>query len=178
MTTHRAFVGLGSNLGNAADAVERACEALGELGTVARRSSLYRTKPWGKLDQPEFVNAAALLETELTPVALLRALKAIEKAFGRVEGERWGPRAIDLDLLAYDDLEINEDGLQVPHPQLRERAFVLVPLAEIEPKYTEQRNNLPQTELEGVRILTGTPPLAPRLRSDDNGGVRAQRRDR
>lgn len=149
---HRAYVGLGSNLGDAFENVERAFEALNEAGTVARRSSLYRTKPWGKIDQPDFVNAVALLETQLAPHDLLRALKAIEKRLGRIESERWGPRAIDLDLLAYDDAIIDSQGLRVPHPQLRERAFVLVPLAEIDDAYRESRDALPPEELAGVRL--------------------------
>ena len=152
---HRAYVGLGSNLGDSIAAVERALAALESLGTVVRHSSLYRTAPWGKLDQPDFVNAVALLETTLSPRDLLAALKNIESQLGRIETERWGPRAIDLDLLTYDELLIEEPGLIVPHPQLTARAFVLVPLAEIDESYVAGRDRLPADERAGVRIARG-----------------------
>jgi 2-amino-4-hydroxy-6-hydroxymethyldihydropteridine diphosphokinase len=139
---HRAFIGLGSNLGDSVAEIERALLALAELGTVSRRSSLYRSKPWGKLDQPDFVNAVALLETTHSPQALLQRLKMLELRLGRVPGERWGPRSIDLDLLAYDDLTIDDPDLQLPHARLRERAFVLVPLAEIDRRYERLRDAL------------------------------------
>ena len=155
MTPHRAHVGLGANLGDAAGNVRRALEALGEIGVVTRQSSLYRTRPWGKTDQPDFVNAVAQLETSVDPRGLLRELKQIERRLGRVATERWGPRVIDLDLLTYDDLQLDEPDLRLPHPQMRERAFVLVPLAEIEPDYREARDALPAVELQGVEPLGG-----------------------
>jgi 2-amino-4-hydroxy-6-hydroxymethyldihydropteridine diphosphokinase len=150
---HRAAIGLGANLGDAAATVTRALRELERLGVLLRRSALYRTRPWGKADQPDFVNAAALLETALSPRELLVALQAIEAALGRVAGERWGPRAIDLDLLVYDDASVDEPGLRVPHPHLRERAFVLVPLAEIDPAYAPLRDALPPGERAGVERL-------------------------
>lgn len=147
---HRAYVGIGANLGDAVRSVERASSELEAFGRVVRRSSLYRTEPWGKTDQPEFINAVVLLETVHEPHALLEGLKAIEMRLGRVAGERWGPRAIDLDLLAYDDREIDEPGLRVPHVHLRDRAFVLVPLAEIDPAYESLRDELTPEQLAGV----------------------------
>lgn len=150
MSLHRAYVGIGTNEGDRARNVERALAALSDFGDVVRRSSLYRTKPWGKLDQPWFLNAVALLETELPPLQLLDALHSIEGRLGRVRGERWGSRTIDLDLLLYDDAVFNQDGLQVPHPLLRERAFVLVPLAEIDNTFETLRDALPASELAGV----------------------------
>jgi 2-amino-4-hydroxy-6-hydroxymethyldihydropteridine diphosphokinase len=153
--THRAYLSLGANLGDAAAMVSRAMEALAGVGTVLRRSSLYRTPPWGKLDQPDFVNAAALLETPRSPRELLDALKALEVALGRVPGTRWGPRTIDLDLLTYDDETIREPGLVVPHPHLRERGFVLVPLAEIDPTYEAARDALPPAERAGIAQIGG-----------------------
>lgn len=158
MTTHLAYVGLGANLGDPIAQVASALDALEELGRVRRRSSLYRTRPWGKMDQPDYVNAVALLETALAPPALLAGLKAIETSLGRIPGERWGPRAIDLDLLAYDDLEVEVKDLRVPHPRLRERAFVLVPLAEIDSGYEPSRAALPAEELAGV-VRIGLGPL-------------------
>jgi 2-amino-4-hydroxy-6-hydroxymethyldihydropteridine diphosphokinase len=162
VSRHRAYVGLGANARNPRSNVERALEALNDLGIVARTSSLYRTRPWGKTDQPSFVNAVALLETTFAPGALLAALKGIEARLGRVPGERWGPRAIDLDLLTYDELNLDEPGLRVPHPYLHERAFVLVPLAEIDARYESLRDALPVWELQGVeRFGRGTVALMP-----------------
>jgi 2-amino-4-hydroxy-6-hydroxymethyldihydropteridine diphosphokinase len=101
---------------------------------LVQRSRLYRSAPWGRADQPEFVNAAVALQTELSPRELLEALLAIERAAGRARDEtRWGPRVLDLDILVYGDRQIDEPGLHVPHPHLHERAFVLLPLAEIAP---------------------------------------------
>jgi len=102
-------------------------------GTV-RSARLYRSAPWGRADQPEFVNAVVALQTELTPRELLEALLKIERAAGRArDATRWGPRVLDLDILMFGDRLIDEPGLHVPHPHLHERAFVLLPLAEIAP---------------------------------------------
>ncbi|HEY8320915.1 MAG TPA: 2-amino-4-hydroxy-6-hydroxymethyldihydropteridine diphosphokinase [Candidatus Baltobacteraceae bacterium] len=151
---HRAYVGIGSNLGDPEANVRGAIAALGELGAVERTSSLYRTKAWGKTDQPDFVNAVALLETGLNPRSLLIALKAIEAELGRVPSERWGPRAIDLDILTFDDLQIEEEGLAIPHPSMNERAFVLVPLAEIDPSFAPLRDALPVGEIHRLGEVT------------------------
>lgn len=148
--THRAYLGIGANLGEAAENVERAIATLGELGDVLRVSPLYRTKPWGVTDQPAFVNAVVLLETPLEPRALLNGLGKIERRLGRAPSERWGPRAIDLDLLLYDDLEIDSPDLHVPHKHLHERAFVLVPLAEVDERFAPLRDALDFSERAGV----------------------------
>jgi 2-amino-4-hydroxy-6-hydroxymethyldihydropteridine diphosphokinase len=150
VTSSVAFVGIGTNLGDRASNLERALEALASLGTIARRSSLYRTQPWGKRNQPWFLNAVVALETQLEPEALLPRLKQIEADMGRVPGERWGPRVIDLDLLLFDEKTIETTGLRLPHPRLRERAFVLVPLSEIDHRFTALRDELPPSELAGV----------------------------
>jgi len=132
-----AFVALGGNVGDVRSAFDRAVTLLCD-GTVVRlvaRSSDYRTPPWGITDQPPFVNAVIAVATSLTPHDLFaRALK-VERASGRDRSKerRWGPRTIDLDLLAYDDLVLHDTKLTLPHPRLFERAFVLVPLAEIAP---------------------------------------------
>jgi 2-amino-4-hydroxy-6-hydroxymethyldihydropteridine diphosphokinase len=133
--TVTACVALGSNLDDPRVRVERGFAALAALpNTVVRaRSRLYRTPPWGLVDQPDFINAAARLETTLAPRELLDALLAIETRAGRVRGARNGPRILDLDLLLYGDHAINEQDLVVPHPRLHERAFVLLPLADIAP---------------------------------------------
>jgi 2-amino-4-hydroxy-6-hydroxymethyldihydropteridine diphosphokinase len=132
----RAFVGVGANLGDASAQVREAIGALAALpGTrVVAASSLYRTAPVGHADQPDFVNAAVLLETALAPRALLAALQAIEARAGRVRTFRDAPRVLDLDLLLYGDAAIDEPGLAVPHPRLHGRAFALAPIVEIDPE--------------------------------------------
>jgi len=132
-----AYIGIGSNLDDPERQVRAAIDALMRLPrtTFGRASRLYRTAPWGRTDQPAFVNAAAALSTELPPRELLDALLAIERKHGRQRaGERWGPRVIDLDILVYGDARIDEPGLHVPHPHIGERAFVLLPLADLDPE--------------------------------------------
>ena len=146
----RAAIGIGSNVGDAEANVLRAYERLTELGTLVARSRLYRSEPWGVTDQDPFVNGAALLDTMLSPHALLRELQRIEAEAGRVATFRWGPRVLDLDILAYDDMHLADDDLIVPHPRLNERAFALVPLAEIDPAYAAQRDALPPGERAAV----------------------------
>jgi 2-amino-4-hydroxy-6-hydroxymethyldihydropteridine diphosphokinase len=127
--------------------------ALRSLGEVVAVSSLYVAKPWGRSDQPDFINAAAALETPLPPRALLFALKSLERELGRVEEERWGPRRIDFDILAYGSETIDEGDLVIPHRRLFQRAFALVPLAEIAPQYVEIRDKLSRDESAGVARL-------------------------
>ena len=131
-----AYIGIGSNLDDPERQVRSAIDALARLpdSRFLRASRLYRTEPWGRTDQPAFVNAAVALSTRLAPRALLDALLAIERAHGRRrDGTRWGPRALDLDILLYGDSRIEEPGLTIPHPHLAQRAFVLLPLADIDP---------------------------------------------
>ncbi|GAB1407172.1 2-amino-4-hydroxy-6-hydroxymethyldihydropteridine diphosphokinase [Thermomonas brevis] len=133
----RAAVGLGANLGDAEASVRAAILALDALPAtrLAAASRLYRTPAWGMTAQPDFINAVALVETALAPRELLDGLLEIERRFGRVrlEGERWGPRTLDLDLLLHGDAIVDEPGLRVPHPRLHERAFALLPLLEAWP---------------------------------------------
>lgn len=132
-----ACIGLGANLGDAAQTLRDAFQALAALPqtTLRARSQLYSTPAWGNQDQPAFVNAAAVLETTLPAPDLLAALLEIERRFGRVRDPavHWGPRALDLDVLLYGEQIIDLPQLQVPHPYLHERAFALLPLAEIAP---------------------------------------------
>jgi 2-amino-4-hydroxy-6-hydroxymethyldihydropteridine diphosphokinase len=131
-----AYVALGSNLGDPREQVERGMAALAGLPEtrLVLRSSLYRTRPFGPVEQPDFVNAAAGLLTRLEPAGLLAQLKALETQLGRERPVvRWGPRRIDLDLLVHGGARIAEPGLEVPHPGIPERAFVLLPLAEFAP---------------------------------------------
>jgi 2-amino-4-hydroxy-6-hydroxymethyldihydropteridine diphosphokinase len=133
----QAWIGLGGNLGDAVATLHAALQDLDGLPQtrLVRASKLYRTPAWGVAEQPDFINAAALLDTRLPPRDLLDALLGIERAFGRErrDEERWGPRVLDLDLLLYDSAVIDEPGLRVPHPHLHERAFALLPLVEITP---------------------------------------------
>lgn len=130
-----AYIGLGSNL---ADPVAQLTQAFTELEQIPstyllQPSSLYRSAPVGPQDQPPFINAVALLSTELEPLELLDALQAIEQAHQRVRIQHWGPRTLDLDLLLYDQRQIEHPRLIVPHPYMTQRGFVLVPLEEIAP---------------------------------------------
>jgi len=126
----RAYVGLGSNLGDREGSIRRAAELIG----ARRLSTIRETEPWGVEDQPLFLNAAAELDTELAPAALLDRLLEVERDLGRTrDGARHGPRTIDLDLLLYGAERLDEPGLTVPHPRLHERLFALEPLAELDP---------------------------------------------
>lgn len=130
----RAFIGLGSNLGDSRRVVAAAVSAIGALPRTRLLCSAaqYRTPPWGVLDQPDFINSVVEIDTTLDAHALLHELLQLERAAGRVrDGSRWGPRALDLDILLYGDDVVCGAGLQIPHPQLARRAFVLLPLAEI-----------------------------------------------
>ncbi|NII11823.1 2-amino-4-hydroxy-6-hydroxymethyldihydropteridine diphosphokinase [Oleiagrimonas sp. C23AA] len=130
------YIGLGSNLGDSVAQVRAALAALDALPQTAlvRHSRLYLTPPWGVTEQPAFINAVAELDTRLDAPALLQALLEIERRAGRVrDGERWGPRILDLDLLLHGDGPYRAEHLEVPHPRMAERAFVLLPLVEIAP---------------------------------------------
>ena len=131
----RAYVALGSNLGDSVAQLRTGARALGELpgSRLVRGSSLYRSAPVGLADQPDFINAVCEIDTSLMARDLMQALLAIETANGRVRSVPGGPRTLDLDLLLYGELVCQETGLTLPHPRLHERAFVLYPLAEITP---------------------------------------------
>ena len=131
-----AYVGIGSNMDDPAAQVRRALEAIEAIAEteIAKTSSLYSSAPFGPVEQPDFLNAVAQLRTRLSASDLLRQLQAIERAQGRVRGERWGPRCIDLDLLTHDDTICDTEELMLPHPGIAERNFVLLPLLEIAPE--------------------------------------------
>ena len=132
-----AFIALGGNVGDVQSTFDRAIAMLcdGEAVRLKARSSDYRTPPWGRTDQPKYINAVIAVTTSLNPYDLLARAQECERALGRdrTREQRWGPRGIDIDLLAYDNAIINDGKLILPHPHLFERAFVLVPLAEIAP---------------------------------------------
>jgi 2-amino-4-hydroxy-6-hydroxymethyldihydropteridine diphosphokinase len=143
-----AYVGLGSNLGDREALIRRAAELIG----ASRLSSLYETEPWGYVDQPSFLNAAAEVETRLAPRSLLDYLLDVERRLGRERvGHRWGPRTIDLDLLLYGEEVVDEPGLQVPHPRLLEREFALRPLAELIPAHKIPGNGTVSEALAGLQ---------------------------
>jgi 2-amino-4-hydroxy-6-hydroxymethyldihydropteridine diphosphokinase len=150
-----ALLGLGGNLGDVRTTLDRAVAALcdGRDVRLVARSSDYRTPPWGVTDQPAFINLALVVDTALAPRALLDRALAVEAAFGRdrAKERRWGPRTLDIDIIAYGTLEIDEPGLSLPHPRLFERAFVLAPLAEI----------APDREIKGIRIADALARLGP-----------------
>lgn len=131
-------IALGSNLGDSRAILESSLKILEQTPGISLelQSSLYRTEPVGP-PQPDYLNACALLKVQMSPQELLEKLLAIEAKFGRVRQERWGPRILDLDLLLFDNLILKTPNLVLPHPCLRERAFVLVPLAEIAPNWIE-----------------------------------------
>ena len=152
-----AFVGLGANLDNPLQQVRQAIAELDgiEHTRVLAASSMYRSVPVGYADQPDFINAVARLQTELSPRELLDALQVIENHHGRRRSVRNAPRTLDLDLLSYGALVVEEEGLTLPHPRMHERAFVLLPLAEIAPD----------------ALLPGRMPLSQLLALVDRGGV-------
>ncbi len=130
-----AYIGLGSNLENPVWQVETALQELALLDSVTllKHSSLYRTRPIGPQSQPQYINAVASLATTLDPQQLLDQLQRVEQAHRRVRNQRWGPRTLDLDLLLYGNLSLDTTSLKVPHPEMGNRAFVLLPLSEIAP---------------------------------------------
>lgn len=157
----RIFIALGSNLGDRAGNIREAIR-LAEKGGGLRAvkvSPLYESEPWGLQDQPRFVNAVMEARTVLPPQGLLRYLKGIESEMGRKEGERWGPRVIDLDIIFYGARVIKDEGIEVPHPYAPERAFVMVPLSDIAPGFIHPLSGASAAEIaerlgkEGLRRL-------------------------
>ena len=157
MKTYRVFLSLGSNLGDRHQYLNRAMAEIKQIPStkVIWASSVYETSPYGSPDQPLFLNAAAELETALLPAELLSHLKGIEQKLGRVSHERWAPREIDLDILLYDGLAVNDATVTVPHPELEKRRFVLVPLREIAPDVVNPVSGQTAEELAAACRDTG-----------------------
>lgn len=142
------YIGIGSNLGDRKANCMRAIELLAGKGIVVRKEScLYETDPWGNKNQPKFLNMAIEIETELKPRDLLGILAGIEKKLGRKKSLKWGPRIIDLDILLYNSITIDQDDLKIPHPFMHERDFVLKPLYEIAPDVKHPVLNLSTGQL-------------------------------
>ncbi len=154
-----AFVGLGSNLGERMLHLAAAMRSLADVGAVVKGSPVYETAPVGGPDQDAFLNAAVALRTDLSPKDLLDGLLEIERAAGRIRDERWGPRTLDLDILTYNDDIIDEPGLTIPHPEIRNRRFVLTPRADIAPGLSDAKgpfaDALEQVADQHIRRLTG-----------------------
>lgn len=158
-------IALGSNLGESINTLAQATEAIAQLPQVRllKQAQLYRTKPWGYLDQPDFVNSAIMIDTSLELHELYRKLAQIELDFGRKRLFKNGPRTLDLDLIWAADAQLNDEQLTIPHPRAQERAFVLVPLSDLDPELKFQDTGLtvaqalaqlPKSELDGVTPLT------------------------
>lgn len=166
-----AYIGLGANVaspvGQPPATLAAAVLRLNDFGRVTARSSLYRTDPVGFADQPRFVNAVVAFETALAPQALIKKLLEIEKEFGRdrSHGILNGPRTLDLDILLIDELETSEPGLELPHPRLAERAFVLIPLREIAPRL-QIRGQSVAALVEALRLRGDEPDAVVRIESD------------
>jgi 2-amino-4-hydroxy-6-hydroxymethyldihydropteridine diphosphokinase len=161
---HEIGLGLGGNVGDPAATIRAALDALQarEIAVIEKASSLYRTAPWGGVPQSDYANACAIGRTELAPLDLLDAIKQLECDFGRVDTVRWGPRVIDIDILYYDDVALTDERLVIPHRDLLNRAFVLIPLAEIAPdlviagrRVADAAQNVPS---DGVWLWNASPP--------------------
>jgi len=162
--SERTYLGLGSNLGDRLANLGRAVRELEERGVRALRSSrVYETDPVGGPPQPEYLNAVVEVGTELEPRELLAVCLEVEAEMGRVRGERWGPRVIDIDLLTYGGIDMDEPELTVPHPRMHERAFVLVPLLELVADPPLPGGRRVSTLKLGPGALTGVRPYAPPL---------------
>lgn len=159
-TNKKIALALGSNLGNRLEMLRGAIREMKLAGlAVTAESRIWETAPWGITGQPRFLNMCVIVESRLEARDLLHCLKAIERQLGRTEAERWGPRVIDIDIIMIENETVDEPGLKVPHPRMRERAFVLVPLAEIAPDMIEPwsgksvkeiRNALPTEEMDWI----------------------------
>ncbi|MEK7249265.1 MAG: 2-amino-4-hydroxy-6-hydroxymethyldihydropteridine diphosphokinase [Bacteroidota bacterium] len=157
MKTYNAFLGLGSNVGERQKFLNQAVAELKKLSNtkIVWASSIYETEPYGKTDQAKFLNAALEIETMLTPPELVKEVKAIEERLGRTPTEKWGPREIDIDILLYDGLVHDDETINVPHPELENRRFVLVPLREIAPDIVHPVSGMTISELAGACKDTG-----------------------
>ena len=140
-------LGLGSNIGDRENYIRRAVDELSNNFSINKVSDIFETKAWGEEDQPDFLNACLIAETDKTPEEVLDIIKQVEDKLGRTKSYRWGPREIDIDLLLFDNQQLSSQRLTVPHPQLANRAFVLVPLAQIGGDLIDPSTTFPISEL-------------------------------
>jgi 2-amino-4-hydroxy-6-hydroxymethyldihydropteridine diphosphokinase len=169
VTTPNIFLLLGSNLGDRQQHLDAAIAAVArEAGPVVAKSAVYETAPWGKIDQPQFLNQAIEIHSDFSAHELLHKILEIEQTLGRKRAEKWGERLIDIDLIYFDQAVISDQALTVPHPHLQERRFVLVPLTEISPQFVHpilrKTNEVLLAECADhleVIIFTGSPPPLP-----------------
>ena len=160
---HRVFLGTGSNLEDRWSNLQKAIDFLRGIAQIDQASKIYETKPWGFTDQPAFLNQALAAITDLDPFALLDSIKMMETEIWRTPTFRYGPRIIDIDILFFDDLVLDEERLTIPHPHLTERAFVMVPLNEIAPQLVHPRfqrtisDLMAGIDINGVTLYKGSP---------------------
>jgi 2-amino-4-hydroxy-6-hydroxymethyldihydropteridine diphosphokinase len=165
----RAYLALGGNLGERLENLRRAVALLEERGARFLRSSrVYETEPVGP-PQPDYLNAVIEVGTDLSPRGLLIACLSVEQALGRVRGERWGPRVVDVDILTFGDREVDEPDLQVPHPRMHERAFVMIPLLELDADPMLPGDRKASTLRIGAWTIGGVRPFAPPLEPASSG---------
>ncbi|MDR1482175.1 MAG: 2-amino-4-hydroxy-6-hydroxymethyldihydropteridine diphosphokinase [Synergistaceae bacterium] len=159
---NRAAIGLGSNKGDRLANIRTAASMVGErVGALTAASGVFETPPWGVALQPRFLNACVIAEADMNPAGLLSKLKEIENDMGRLKRGKWGPREIDLDILLFDDIQMNEPDLIIPHQYMHERPFVLLPLSEIAPDWIHPTSGMSVSELlkksgsDGIIMITG-----------------------
>lgn len=162
---HTAYIGIGSNLESPTENCLKAVQHLNAHAdlTVVARSSLYQSEPFGITDQDWFVNSVAQITTSLSPEELLRACLSIEQAMGRTRTKKWGPRIIDLDILFYEDLILKQEELEIPHPGIAERSFVLAPMNEIAPEFIHPKL---KKSIQALLIEVPNPQKVNRISSD------------
>jgi 2-amino-4-hydroxy-6-hydroxymethyldihydropteridine diphosphokinase len=162
---HHVFLGIGTNLGDRPANLQKAIATLQRVIQVEQTSKVYETPPWGFADQPAFLNQVLSATTRLGPFELLAEIKTIETEIGRTPTFRYGPRLIDIDILFFDDLVLDEERLTIPHPHLTERAFVMVPLNEIAPQHVHPRlqrtiqDLMPEVDISDVKLYENSSPL-------------------
>ena len=148
LETNISYLSLGSNLKNKADNIFKATSFIeNKIGPIIKSSKLYTTEPWGVKNQNKFINQVLSIETSLSPLDLLNECKNIEKKMGRISSRRWGERLIDIDILYYNDLILNFKKLSIPHPEIANRKFILIPLNDIDPDYVHPILDLTNQEL-------------------------------
>ncbi len=161
--SHCVFLGTGSNLGDRLANLQKAIHALNDIAPIDQASRVYETQPWGFTDQPAFLNQALSATTDLDPFDLLDSIKMMENEIGRTPTFRYGPRIIDIDILFFDDLVLDEERLTIPHPHITERAFVMVPLHEIAPQLVHPRlqrtihDLIAEMDVTDVNLYEGVP---------------------